>query len=200
LSRRKGSTSDAAAILVAQTAMTDLHFDEFAKLDGCFFGKRQMHLDERGEFVKVLDRELRMQASGFVTREIFVNRSRRGVVRGFHLQWPPAHHAKFVTCLDGAMFDVLLDLRRSSATFRRFAVQRMEPGDFAFIPAGIAHAFQALVDDSTMLYAIDSDYVPALDGGVNPLSCPIEWPVDDPVVSQRDHSLPSFADLDCHFD
>ena len=174
--------------------LTDFHL-----VGGCAFGQCFMQHDVRGSFGKFVDASFFAREPHESVREVFFNQSMRGVVRGFHLQWPPADHAKAIACVTGRFFDVLLDLRRGSRTYGRFAAQTMGPGQFAYIPRGIAHAFQSLEDHSTMLYATTSAHVPALDGGVDPLSCGIEWPVTDIIVSDRDRALPPLDAIESPF-
>lgn len=174
--------------------------DELGQMNGCEFGTCLSQHDARGDFRKIIDARFFEHNPDDVVREVFLNHSMRGVVRGFHLQWPPAAHSKMIACVSGRFFDVLLDLRRSSPTYKRFAIQEMRPGQFAYVPKGIAHAFQALEDGSTMLYATTSAHAPAFDGGVNPMSCAIEWPIAEVIVSDRDRSLPPLDALDSPFD
>ncbi len=175
-------------------------FDDFHRLPGCESGTFFSASDERGDFAKIIDAGFLARHPGYAVRELFCNRSTRGVVRGFHLQWPPSDHAKLVACIDGAVFDVMLDLRRSSPTYRRFAARRVSAGECLYVPNGVAHAFQALDSGATMLYATTHAHVPPDDGGVDPLSCPIDWPIADPVVSVRDRTLPAFDALESPFD
>lgn len=173
--------------------------DDFHRMHGCEVDAFFAASDDRGDFAKFVDARFLARHPDFVIGEIFVNRSARGVIRGFHLQWPPADHAKLVACIGGSFFDVLLDLRRSSPTYRSFAVRTLTVGQRVYVPRGVAHAFQSLEDHSTMGYATTHAHVPSHDGGVDPLSCPIAWPVADPVVSVRDRGLPAFTSIESPF-
>jgi dTDP-4-dehydrorhamnose 3,5-epimerase len=136
-------------------------------------------------------------ASGFVQASTSFN-SRRGTVRGMHFQWPPSREGKLVRCVRGAVYDVLLDLRPGSPSYLRHAVIRLdqENRDAVFIPPGVAHGFQTLVDSSEVLYQMTDIYAPSLAAGYrwDDPAFGIEWPVTDGIViSERDAR---YADFD----
>lgn len=170
-------------------------FSDFHSLHGCEGGSLFWHSDARGDFSKFIDDRFFQRHPQNAVKEVFFNRSKRGVIRGFHLQWPPAGHAKLVACLSGSFCDVLLDLREDSPTYKDFAMQVLSPGKYVYMPNGVAHAFQALDDMSVMLYATTSDHNPELDGGVNPLTCGVPWPIVDFTISDRDRALPSLKEI-----
>jgi dTDP-4-dehydrorhamnose 3,5-epimerase len=125
--------------------------------------------------------------------------ARRGTVRGLHFQWPPSQEGKLVRCVKGSMFDVLLDLRPGSATYRRHlsVILKDEDRDAVFIPHGVAHGFQTLVDGTEVLYQMTDVHAPELAAGVrwNDPAFSIEWPVSDALlISERDAGYPDFDD------
>ncbi len=125
--------------------------------------------------------------------------ARRGTLRGMHYQAEPHGESKLVRCVRGAIFDVAVDLRADSPTFRRWhGVELSAENRLAFyIPAGLAHGFQTLADDTEMLYQMGDPYVPDAARGVrfDDPAFGIEWPALDGerIVSARDRAFPDFA-------
>ena len=117
-------------------------------------------------------------------------------LRGLHFQASPYEEVKLVRCTRGSAFDVVVDLRRSSLTFRRwFAVELDGTARRAvFIPAGVAHGFQTLEDDSWIFYQMTEPYVPELAGGVrcDDPAFAISWPCAVSVMSERDRNFADF--------
>jgi dTDP-4-dehydrorhamnose 3,5-epimerase len=159
----------------------------------------EQHADERGFFARcACAREF--EAHGlpqtFVQSSISWNRS-RGTVRGLHFQWPPSREGKLVRCLRGAIFDVLLDLRPQQGSFLKHCALQLDEHnrDAVFIPAGMAHAFQTLSDDTEVLYQMSDFHAPALASGVrwNDPAFGIAWPIAaDVVIAPRDAAYPDF--------
>ena len=118
----------------------------------------------------------------------------RGTLRGLHYQAEPHAEIKLVRCTAGAIYDVILDLRPASATYRKwFAVELTATNrKTLYIPEGLAHGFQTLVDDTEVLYQMSVNYHLECARGVrwNDPLFGIEWPVHDPIISQRDRSFP----------
>ena len=128
----------------------------------------------------------------------------KGTLRGLHFQAPPFAQAKLVRCLQGRIFDVAVDIRRSSPTFGKWFGLELsaENGRQLFIPAGYAHAFLTLEEDCMIAYKVDSLYSAPHDGGLawNDPSIGIDWPIDgDPILSPKDAELPSLAELAIDF-
>ena len=124
--------------------------------------------------------------------------ARRGTLRGLHYQAEPHGESKLVRCVRGAVFDVAVDLRPSSATYRRWhGAELSAENRLAFyIPEGLAHGFQTLTDDSEVLYQMGSAYVPDSARGVrfDDPAFAIEWPgADSRIVSERDSAFPDFV-------
>jgi dTDP-4-dehydrorhamnose 3,5-epimerase len=152
--------------------------------------------DVRGRFVKVhSDGDDRFPGEDWA--EIYYSTSARGVVRGMHLQLPPHDHHKAVHCLAGRALDVVVDLRSDSPTFGRHARVELnaDPAELVLVPPGCAHGFQALVDDTVMVYLVSTPYEPSADGGIRWDSFGGDWPLDAVVVSDRDADLPSAAEF-----
>jgi len=167
-------------------------------LAGCLLLQPRVLDDARGRFVKTFHadafRALGLE-TGFV--EQYYSHSHRGVVRGMHFQLPPADHAKVVYCVQGEVFDVVLDLRVGSPTYGKTASFHLsaEQGNYVYIPSGMAHGFCATSESATLVYKVTSVYTPACDTGVRWDSIGVEWPAQAPLVSDRDAGLVSFADF-----
>ena len=155
--------------------------------------------DERGSFSRLLCTGTMAAAGGsFVPRQTSLSRSiQRGTLRGLHFQTGPSAETKLVTCVAGAIFDVALDLRTGSPTFRKhYAIElTWANGLGLLIPPGCAHGVLTLTDDAAVLYQIDRDYDPARASGVrwNDPAFAIAWPITPSLVSARDQSWPDFA-------
>jgi dTDP-4-dehydrorhamnose 3,5-epimerase len=119
-----------------------------------------------------------------------------GTLRGMHYQAAPHAEAKLVRCTQGAIFDVAIDLRPGSPTFRRWFGTRLdaESGRMLYIPEGCAHGSLTLVPDTDLVYQASVPYAPASAGGVryDDPAFGIEWPRDIVVVSSQDRGWPDF--------
>lgn len=126
--------------------------------------------------------------------ELFVTSSGSQVIRGLHFQAPPAAQAKYVTCLTGAVMDVVLDIRSGSPTYGRHCALGLDAdrGDVVYVPAGFAHGFAVISEPAVMLYAVTHVWEPSCDAGVRWDSAGIDWPFADPLISERDAGLTSF--------
>jgi dTDP-4-dehydrorhamnose 3,5-epimerase len=133
--------------------------------------------------------------------ELFVTSSGPRVIRGIHYQGPPAAQSKYVTCLTGAVVDVILDIRAGSPTYGRHSRVDLdeERGDIVYVPAGFAHGFAVVSDPAVMLYAVTHVWRSSAEGGVRWDSAGIDWGESDPVVSARDASLPPLGDFTSPF-
>lgn len=167
-------------------------------LPGCWQIVPRVFQDTRGSFVKTFHRESAAQ-HGLVTgfAEEFYSWSCRGVLRGLHFQLPPAQHTKVVTCLFGEVLDVVVDLRLGSPTFGRHLVLplRAEEARLVYIPEGMAHGFLSLSEKALMYYQVTSVHSPVHDAGIRWDSAGINWPTDQPVVSERDAAFPCLQDF-----
>ncbi len=152
--------------------------------------------DERGSFRKILEN---YDGEGFSEplsiKELFATETKRGGLRGMHLQINDSQNARLVTVLKGEILDCLLDLRPKSETFR--CVQSVKLNEKnrkgILIPSGVAHGFQAL-ESALVLYAACSRWDKSIDGGVNPLSFGFAWPMEVSHISTRDAALPNLGD------
>jgi dTDP-4-dehydrorhamnose 3,5-epimerase len=156
--------------------------------------------DERGFFARVwCEREFARHGieARWVQSSISFNR-RRGTLRGLHYQEPPHEEDKLVRCTMGAIFDVVVDLRRDSPSFREHLTVVLSSANrlMLFIPKGCAHGFQTLEDDTEVSYHMSEFYAPGQAAGVrwDDPAFGIPWPIRDPIVSERDRRLPGFSE------
>ncbi len=171
-------------------------------IPGCFELLPRIATDNRGTFVKTLHRATFAQW-GLCTdfAEQFHSTSRKGVLRGFHFQTPPAQQVKLVTCLAGKILDAALDLRKNSPTFGRHLLLELsaEKATLLYLPTGIAHAFYTLSDSATVLYNVSTVHSPTHDAGIRWDSAGIQWPDPNPIVSPRDAALVPLSEFQSPF-
>jgi dTDP-4-dehydrorhamnose 3,5-epimerase len=155
--------------------------------------------DERGFFARTWDTNVFAEhglSPRFVQSSISYNRT-RGTLRGLHFQAAPHEEAKLVRCTSGAIFDVAVDLRPDSETFRRwFGVELSARNRLAlYVPEGCAHGFLTLADDSEVSYQISELWAPEAGRGVrwDDPAFDIEWPAEVVVINDRDRTYADFA-------
>ena len=126
------------------------------------------------------------------------SRSRRGILRGVHFQTRPGQ-AKLVRCVRGTIWDVAVDLRRDSPTYRRWEGYELSDANHRqlFVPAGFGHGFCVLSEEADVAYKLSSYYEAETEAGIawDDPDVGIEWPLADPQVSERDRSAPRLAEL-----
>ncbi|MGN6677194.1 MAG: dTDP-4-dehydrorhamnose 3,5-epimerase [Streptosporangiaceae bacterium] len=156
------------------------------------------HADERGFFCRTFDADV-ARASGIDPADFVqdsLSRSARGVVRGLHLR-RGAGEAKLVRCSYGAIFDVVVDLRPASPTYRRWQSFELRDDEQVslYVPAGCAHGFQALTTPTDVAYRIDRRHDPSEDVTIayDDPDLAIPWPLPVISLSPRDRSAPSLA-------
>jgi len=150
-------------------------------------------IDRRGDFVKIADSEL-LKNLDFKVRDVFYSTNKKNVIRGLHFQ-NPNPQAKLVFCTKGSVFDVIVDLRKSSPTFKRWCGVNLSKknGCGIYIPKGFAHGFACLEEDSIVLYIANEKYYSKHDRGVlySDPELGIKWPGGKRhIVSVRDLGLP----------
>jgi dTDP-4-dehydrorhamnose 3,5-epimerase len=168
---------------------------------GAFVIETDAATDERGEFVRLLcvrDLEGAGLEARFVQSSLSCNRQ-RGTLRGLHFQAAPRQEVKLVGCVRGSAFDVMVDLRPDSASYLGHFASVLSAANrlMHYIPKGVAHGFQALTDDTELLYFISEVYDPALARGIrwNDERIGIRWPLAPSVMSARDRALPLLEQL-----
>jgi dTDP-4-dehydrorhamnose 3,5-epimerase len=169
------------------------------RLEGLVLIEPEVHGDTRGFLVETFS--ARAWASlGIDGRFAQHNQSRsaRNTLRGIHFQTSPGQ-AKLVRCSRGSVFDVAVDLRRDSPTFGGWEghVLDDERHHQLFVPVGFGHGFCVTSDEADVCYLLSSPYDPATEGGIawNDPEVGIDWPVDEPILSERDRSAPRLAEV-----
>jgi dTDP-4-dehydrorhamnose 3,5-epimerase len=170
-------------------------------IDGAWIFTPRVLSDSRGSFLEWF-RDAEFQADlghSFDVAQANCSVSRRGVIRGIHFADVPPGQAKYVTCMRGAVLDVVVDLRVGSPGFGRWAAVPLndETRRAVFIAEGLGHAFVALSDEATVLYLCSTPYAPGREHGVHPLDpdIGIAWPADvEMILSDKDAAAPSLAE------
>ncbi len=167
-------------------------------LGGAFVIEPEPREDARGLFARTWCRR-ELEAQGLETRIAQCSTSfnkRRGTLRGMHYQAPPFAETKIVRCTRGALHDVIIDLRPDSPTFTRHVgvVLSAENRKMMYVPAGFAHGFQTLQDDTEVFYQISEFYSPEHARGVrwDDPAFGITWPDDERTIVDRDRTYPDF--------
>lgn len=165
-------------------------------IPGAYLVEMELLGDERGFFARSWCREEFAQHGlnpALVQCDVSYNK-KRGTLRGMHYQTEPYPEAKLVRCTMGAIFDVMLDLRRDSPTCGRWAIFELSAMNrrMVYVPEGVAHGFQTLADDSEVFYQMSEFYHPECACGVrwDDPSFGIAWPLPVSAVSEKDRSYP----------
>lgn len=171
-------------------------------LEGCFELQSIVRGDNRGSFIKTFH-EPTFKELGLATdfKEEFHTISLKNVIRGMHFQIPPEAHIKLVYCAEGAVMDVVLDLRKDSPTYGKFHVVELDSrkGNSLYIPAGLAHGYKVLSEHSVVIYKTTTVFSATCDAGILWNSFGIDWQCDAPILSVKDENLPTFAEFDSPF-
>ena len=171
------------------------------RLEGLWRLELELREDDRGFLARTYcDQEF--GAHGLNTRWPQCNLTltkQRGMIRGMHFQSEPKPEIKLIRCAAGAIFDVLVDVRRDSRTFGQWEGFELTAGNhrMLYVPGGFAHGFQCLTDNCEVFYQMSEFYQPELARGLrwNDPQVGIRWPLANPVLSERDRHLPLLADL-----
>jgi dTDP-4-dehydrorhamnose 3,5-epimerase len=172
-----------------------LKFSE-TEINGAWIIDPSPHVDDRGRFMRAwCTREFEEHGIAFTPVQANMGFSvRKGTVRGMHFQRDPSPEAKLVRCTRGAMFDVVVDLRAGSPTFRQWCGVELTPenGRMLYLPEYCAHGYQTLVDDTEMHYMASAFYDPKSASGVrfDDIALGIQWPLPASTVSDQDRSWP----------
>lgn len=172
------------------------------EISGCYWIQPIIRADSRGRFVKTFVKDL-LDAAGLASNfvEEYHSLSHQGVIRGLHFQRPPHQHAKLVYCLAGSVRDAVVDLRKDSPTYGqpRWFELSASNATMLYIPAGLAHGFEALEDNTLMMYKVTSVYAPLFDDGIRWDSAGIAWHTHSPILSARDQGFVELKDFDSPF-
>jgi len=169
---------------------------------GLFIIKPRIFSDNRGLFIKLFHHKM-FEDMGLRSdfKEEYYSTSSKGVIRGLHFQLPPEQHVKCISCLQGEIFDVVVDLRKDSPTFGKHFTIKLNSEDptVLYIPEGMAHGFMSLTDNSIFLNKTTTGFNADCDTGIHWDSCGIQWPDIKPVLSEKDIEMQTFADFNSPF-
>jgi dTDP-4-dehydrorhamnose 3,5-epimerase len=176
-----------------------LHFDELS-VAGAFVIRPQLREDNRGHFARIWCQE-ELAKRGLVDRVVQVNSGfspKSGTLRGMHFQRHPHAEVKIARCTRGAVFDVVIDLRLDSPTYRAWAGVALtaQNGHMLYVPEGCAHGYLTTAPDTELVYFTSHRYEPASAGGVrhDDRAFGIAWPAPVALISDADAAWPAFTD------
>lgn len=160
----------------------------------------QQHGDRRGLFLELYRSDKLAEAVGHPLELAQTNLSvsAQDVVRGIHFAQLPPSQAKYISCVRGAVLDLIVDIRVGSPTFGRWEFVRLDDVErrAVYLSEGLGHGFCSLTDDATIVYGVSATFNPQREFSINPLDpeLAVEWPTDAPQFSDRDAAAPSLAE------
>ena len=175
------------------------------KLEGAWLIRPEIFKDNRGFFLESYSQK-KFREAGIETVFVQDNHSKsvqKGVLRGLHFQNPPYTQTKLVRVTKGAVYDVIVDIRKDSKTFGQWEGFELTEENFLmlYVPRGFLHGFCTIKENTEFQYKCDSFYEPSSEGGViwNDPTLNISWPVNNPVLSERDKKWGTLKDLNSPF-
>lgn len=169
------------------------------ELPGAFIIDLELRKDDRGFFARAFCMK-EFAEHGLVDQFVQCNTSwneKAGVLRGLHMQLEPHGEVKLVRCTKGAIVDVIVDVRPDSPTYLRHIKVELTADNhrMLYVPVGFAHGYQTLVPDTEVFYMVSEYYAPGFERGLrwNDPAFGIEWPVSDPVLSEKDANAADYA-------
>ncbi|MCP3745980.1 dTDP-4-dehydrorhamnose 3,5-epimerase [Paenibacillus sp. A3M_27_13] len=176
------------------------------KLEGAKIIEPVVHGDHRGFFMESYNEQI-MKENGINYAFIQDNQSlsvETGVIRGLHYQLNSKAQTKLIRVISGAIYDVILDIRKSSPTFGQWVGVILSEHNRRqlLVPKGFAHGFCTLVPNTQVLYKVDEYYSPENDRGIlwNDPALGIDWPTSHTILSEKDQKHPLLADAEINFD
>ncbi len=172
---------------------------EETKLKGSFVITIEKLSDDRGFFGRAWDKKI-FDEYGLNSNLVQCNVSRSkktGTIRGMHYQISPYEESKLIRCTRGKIYDVIIDLRQNSPTFKQWYSVELSSENYRmlYVPEGFGHGFQSLVDDSEIFYQVSQFYTPGSERGIrwdDPVFN-IDWPLENKILSEKDQSWQSFT-------
>lgn len=169
---------------------------DFQELDipGAWVFTPTLHTDDRGVFLESFTSSSLEQATGrsLELAQANISQSKKGAVRGIHYALLPPGQAKYIQCVSGSVYDVVVDIRVGSPTFGQWTAVTLDAVErkSVFISEGLGHGFAALEDNTTLAYFCSTPYTPSREFGISPLDpdLAISWPVPKIVISDKDKS------------
>ena len=167
-------------------------------LEGAYIIESEKIEDERGFFVNLWNKDDARKNSleTELTESNVAFNQKKGTIRGFHYQLSPYEGAKLIRCTKGSVWDITLDLRPNSKTFKEWISVELTESNYKlnYIPAGCAHAYQTLEDNSEVVYLMTQQYMPEYENGIQ-FSDPtfnVNWPLEPTEISKKDKSWKLF--------
>ncbi|MBF0103089.1 MAG: dTDP-4-dehydrorhamnose 3,5-epimerase [Desulfobacterales bacterium] len=165
-------------------------------IEGAYVIELESLLDERGLFARTFCQK-EFATIGFHKQIVQINHSvtmQKAAIRGLHYQLPPACETKIIRCVQGAVFDVMVDIRKSSSTYLKWHGLELSKDNMrmVFIPEGLAHGFQTLTNNAELIYHHSAFYNPEYERGVrfdDPVPA-IHWPLSVSAISPKDQGYP----------
>jgi dTDP-4-dehydrorhamnose 3,5-epimerase len=175
------------------------------KLLGVYIIEPTVHVDTRGFFMESFSSRTFIQHGldlTFIQDNLSMSYE-TGTIRGLHFQMNPSAQSKLVSVISGAIYDVVVDIRKSSPTFGHWHAEVLDESNRRqlLIPKGFAHGFCTLQPNTQVQYKVDEYYSPQLDRGViwNDPAIGIDWPTKQPVLSDKDRRQPLLKDAEINF-
>jgi|TARA_B110000495_G_C22741778_1_gene434906 dTDP-4-dehydrorhamnose 3,5-epimerase len=171
-----------------------------AKLEDVKIIEIEKHEDERGFFARQWDSELfKKEKLNSKIRQCNISSTiKKGTIRGMHYQKKPFEEVKLVRCTNGKIYDIVIDLRKNSKTYKQWEGFELSENNFKtlYIPEGFAHGFQALEDYSVIFYQVSQEYSPKHETGIrwNDPVFNISWPLSPPILSEKDQMWELFSE------
>lgn len=168
------------------------------EIEGAKLIKCNIFKDARGVFCKTFNKDIFESARIHTEiQESYYSISKKDVIRGMHFQIPPYDHDKIVYVTNGKILDVVLDIRKSSPTYKKYISVELtdDNGLMLFIPKGCAHGFRALEDNTMVVYNVSTVYSSEHDCGVKYDSFGMDWGIKNPIISERDMSFQSIDEM-----
>jgi dTDP-4-dehydrorhamnose 3,5-epimerase len=172
-------------------------------INGCYILDFFTAEDQRGNFTKTFHAPT-LREAGIEDRfeESFYSSNHKGVIRGMHFQNPPSDHEKIVFCNAGVLIDVVVDLRKSSATYGKTFHLELSGRNHRglYIPKGLAHGFETFEDHTLMTYLTSTAYDPHADAGIRYDSVDHQWKAPNPILSDRDKAFQTLDNFESPFE
>ena len=171
-------------------------------IEGAWLAESPVWEDERGSFQEWFKSEEALEATGFIfsVQQANISSSKKNVIRGIHYSLAPGGQAKWVTCANGRITDLIVDIRPNSSTYKKIEYLDLQAGDgkSLLIGPGLGHAFISLEDNTNVSYLLSSPYSPEFEYGINPMDSElnINWNLESgldnsAVISAKDLEAPT---------
>ncbi len=178
---------------------------EYTSLKDCVIIRNEVFNDDRGFFLEAFNKKNFLELTGvdFDIKQVNFAKSQKNVLRGLHYQLAPYAQGKLVGVIQGAVLDVVVDLRSNSSTFgQSFCFFIDHPNVNLYVPRGFAHGYKVMAEDTVFYYGVDNYYAPEFERGLayNDLSLGINWGDGENIISEKDLKHPLLRDTEINFD